>query len=368
MATQPTLQAVENETNEAVYVKDGLMTWEVFLQALLVISLPLTSALLAFLLVLWVKPQLTDPARLTPHLHYDYQKTVKQCKLLWEQENLPKFKECIGELDAKVIEFAEHYEKIKNSEQASLTTELPKIVFLDTEIFAELKQKLDIAADDGAIPASAKVVISQAPDTDNVTSPSNIPSEVITTPSRENTHVETINIYNMTDIDEILKWCSILKSRTVVRSSQVEAPQCYQRVLQLDPSNYTARRSIRSIKVKYTQWAMRALVSAETGKSSFDRALTRAKTNIDRVKAIEPDDAVLADLIRRYENLVAQDKAQTLDECYDLVDLAVTSEGINDIDNNFIKQNCPPVVIDEVEALIKSNSSSFVFDFDKEEK
>ncbi|WP_353570944.1 hypothetical protein [Candidatus Albibeggiatoa sp. nov. BB20] len=368
MATQPTPQPVENDTNEAVYVKDGLMTWEVFQQALLLISLPLISALLAFLLVLLVKPQLADPARLVPHYQYAYQKNVGQCKKLWDQQNLEEFQNCIHQLEVKIIEFAEHYEEIQNSEQANLknlnSNELPKIDFLDTELFAELKQKLDTALDNGSIPISTTVIASQAINTDKSTVPLNKQNESTITVGRENANAESTNIYIMTDVDKILKWCAVLKSRTVVGPSQVEAPQCYQRVLQLEPSNYTARRSIRSIKVKYTQWAMRALVSAENGKSSLERALSRAKTNIDRVKIIDPDDAVLADLIRRYEDLEAQYKAQMLDECYDIVDLAVTSEDVSDSDRNFIKLNCPQVVIDEVNALMRSNAASI---FNEEE-
>jgi hypothetical protein len=303
-----------------------------------------------------------------PHYEYEYQKNVKRCELLWKQQNLAEFKKCIDELGAIIIKFAKKYDKINNSdsEQASLTNEIPKIVFLDTEIFNDLKQRLEMALDNGAIPAPVKIVTSQPVDSDNTTNSSNISSEVITTSDRENTNMETINIYDMTDVDEILKWCSVLKSGTVP-GSQVEAPQCYQRVLELEPRNYTARRSIRSIKAKYTQRAMRALASAESGKSSLDRALNRAKINIDRVKAIDPDDAVLAALIQRYEDLEAQHKAQTLDECYDIADLVAKNESISDEDKNYIKQNCPSVVIDEVEALIGNSSPSFIFDIDEEE-
>jgi hypothetical protein len=170
----------------------------------------------------------------------------------------------------------------------------------------------------------------------------------------------------MTNVDEILKWCSVLKSRTVVGQSQLDAPKCYQRVLELEPSNYTARRSIRSIKARYTQWAMRALANAESGKTSLERALNRAKTNIDRVQAMEPNDAVLADLIRRYKDLEAQFQAQVLDECYDIVDLAVANENLSDSDKNFIKSNCSQNIISEIETLIRNNSSSF-FESSEEE-
>lgn len=361
MATQPTSQPVENETNEAVYVKDGLMTWEVFQQALLLISLPLTSALLAFLLVLLVTPKLKEPTRMIPHYQYAYQKNVMQCEQLWQQQNLEEFKGCIHQLEVKIIEFAEHYEEFQDSQQGDINQELAKITFLDTELFAGLKQKLEIALDNGKIPISTAAA-SQT--TNSSINSLNHRADGVITATRENVGTETNNIYNMTDVDEILRWCSVLKSRTVVGPSQMEAPECYQRVLELDPTNYTARRSIRSIKVKYTQWAMRALASAETGKSSLERALSRAKINIDRVKAIDPNDAVLADLIRRYEELEDQHKAQMLDECYDIVDIAITSEDISDSDRNFIKLNCPQAVINEVEALIRSNSSSF---FDTEE-
>jgi hypothetical protein len=367
-----TTQSVENETNEAVYVKDGLMTWEIFQQALLLISLPLISILLAFLLVFLVKGHLTDPKRLIPHYKYAYQKNVKECNTLWEQQNLPEFKTCLKQLKLKILEFTEHYEKVQISEQAKqeieLTTEdVSKLGFLDEELFNELKQRLYSLDKNGEIPETVvdKEPVQASPAEEIVEK-----TEVIVAASRDsviNAGEISKDIYNMTDIEEILKWCSVLKSRAVVGPSQIEAPECYKRVLELDPKNYTARHSIRRIKVKYTQWAMKALANAESGKTSFERALGRAKTNIDRVKAINPDDDVLADLIRRYENLEKQLELQMMEECRDLLNLALNSGRIAEQDKVFIKQNCPASINFELERLLRENTTSSIFGTEENE-
>lgn len=364
-----TTQSVENETNEAVYVKDGLMTWEIFQQALLLISLPLISILLAFLLVFLVKGHLTDPKRLIPHYKYAYQKNVKQCNTLWEQQNLPEFKTCLKQLELKVLEFTEHYEEVQISEQAKqeidLTAEdVSKLGFLDEELFTELKQRLHSLDKNGEIPETVAETVQTSEEIVEKT-------EVIVAASRDsviNAGEISKDIYNMTDIEEILKWCSVLKSRAVVGPSQIEAPECYKRVLELDPKNYTARHSIRRIKVKYTQWAMKALASAESGKTSFERALNRAKTNIDRVKAINPDDDVLADLIRRYENLEKQLELQMMEECRDLLGLALNSGRIAEQDKVFIKQNCPTSINFELERLLRESTTSSIFGTEENEQ
>ncbi len=377
MATQPTAQ--DHETNEAIYVKDGLMTWEMFQQALLLISLPLTGALLAFLLVLLVTPQLKDYKRMIPHYQYTYEKNVKHCEKLWQQQNLAEFKTCIQKLEFRIIEFTERYEEIDYSEDEDLGSNLVKIGNLDAELFTRLKQKLNEALAIGKIPETIineqKVAVNEVYDgTIGVVSDGMANGGMANAgmANGDATNIgaidsEGIDIYGMTDISEILKWCTVLKSRSFINininNSNIRAIECYRRVLELDPQNYGARRAIRQIKAKYTQWAMRALTSAENGKGFLDRSLERAKTNIDRVKAIDPDDEILADLIKRYERLEKQHKAQLKEECYDIIELAAPSgDDITESERIFIRQNCPQEAINKLDMLIKEDTVPPLFE------
>jgi hypothetical protein len=296
-----------NDSNEAVYVKDGFMTWEVFRQILLLLSIPLASSLLAFLLVLLVTPQLTAPERMIPHHRYNYVTGVEKCERLWQQQSLDEFEQCVQTITQQVKRLTFEY----------------KTNFLDLSLLQQLSQKLELDKPEVEI--------------NNSTNNPEIPTNRSQTPVVPEDNMA--HIHELTNIDTILAYCRG-NSGSLLGYGQIENVECYKRILELEPTHHEALRAINAIKNRYIRQAMTALNEAESGQR-VEASLQRAWQNINNIKIIEADNPILTNLLSRY-------REKLTDHCYDIIDLAFNRNRILDDEREFILNTCPQEVQNEL--------------------